>query len=103
MISPIIEKVKEINTQIETLANQNDWDDVLIMSQQRHTYITQNLDGIEFAEDIKAAKTLENMVFDCDKNIRNIMEKSKSKMIGESLALKHNMKAVNQYRNVNFA
>ncbi len=103
MILPILEKVKEINTQIKILANQNNWEDVLIMSQQRHSYITQNLDGIEFVEDIKAAKTLENLVTDCDKNVRSIMKKSKSTLINESLSLKHNFKAVNSYQNATFA
>jgi len=103
MILPILKKVKEINTQIETLANQNNWEDVLIMSQQRHSYITQNIEGIEFVDDIKSAKILENLVSDSDEKIRSIMKMSKSSMISESLSLKHNFNAVNQYKNVNFA
>ncbi|PCI73333.1 MAG: hypothetical protein COB38_01150 [Gammaproteobacteria bacterium] len=103
MILPLLEKVKEINIQIETLAMQNDWEDVLIMSQERHQYIAHNLNGIEFADDIKSAKTLENLVSECDNNIRSIMKISKSKMISESLSLKHNFNAVNQYKNVTYA
>lgn len=103
MCLQMLKKVKEINTQIETLANQNDWEDVLIMSQQRHQYITHNLEGIEFEDDIKSAKTLENLVSTCDEKIRSIMKKSKSKMVSESLSLKHSFNAVNQYKNVTFA
>jgi hypothetical protein len=103
MLQSMIEKVKKINMQIETLAHQNDWEDVLIMSKERHHYITENLDGIEFVEDIKAAKTLEHLVVDCDKKIRLIMEVSKKAIINESLDLKHKHQALNHYKTVNYS
>jgi len=94
----IISDIRDINAKIEIIAKDSAWDDVLLLSQERHQMITDFFEQIDFENDYQTAKELELEVEKSSERVKKIMVKSRQATIKDGLALQNKQKAINSYR-----
>ncbi len=94
----IMSDIQEINNKIEIIANNSAWDDVLLLSQERHQMITDFFDQLDFESDYQTAKQVEIEVDKSIERVKKIMKKSRKQIIGDGLALQNKQKAIKSYQ-----
>jgi len=94
----ILSDIQQINNQIEIIAKDSAWDDVLLLSQERHQMITGFFEQIDFEHDYTTAKQLELEVEKSSEKVKKIMQQSRQLIVQDGLALQNKQKAINSYR-----
>ncbi len=94
----IVSDIRDINAKIEIIAKDSAWDDVLLLSQERHQMITDFFEQIDFENDYQTAKELESEVEKSSERVKKIMVKSRQATVKDGLALQNKQKAINSYR-----
>lgn len=94
----LLEKTIEINSKIESLVDQFEWDQILNLSQERDAYIREYFDLSPLPDDNSTVSRVIVNLTKSDEKISELIENKKSKLISKSLSLKNNHHAINQYR-----
>jgi hypothetical protein len=94
----LLEKTIEINSKIEDLVDEFEWDKILDLSQKRDGYIKEYFDLSPLPDDNSVVSKVIVDMTKSDEKISNLIDNKKSELIAKSLSLKNNQHAINQYK-----
>ncbi len=94
----LISNITKINDQMLSIADQEDWSNLLKKSQQRDLYLRDYFSNLANKTDSELTLGLFDLITESDEKVAKKIENNKNKTIANTLSLKHSQNAIKSYQ-----